>query len=160
MKKIILTICIVVTIISCSVQKPRSGNTSYKALKNFNKDTLAYLKYNFEEHADSYKGKPISAVAYDLEIKVFNYIPGFAYMNKQEQIPNLEIDLGVIEKQVVNINIELDQSLLLNDVKTMLTQSHKAYPDSTYTTSPIKRDFYKKLKIKDIKVYEYEYKKR
>jgi hypothetical protein len=162
MKKIILlfAMCIAIILASCAVQKPASGNRVYKPLKEFNKDTLAYLKYNFEEHADFYKGKPIATIVNDLEVRMRNYVPGFAHMNKSGQIFDCTLELGVFDKQVVYAELDLDQPILEKDVVKMLAETHKAYPDSLYTISPIKRNFYNKLQVKNIHVYNYEFKKK
>ena len=69
MKKIILLLLFVA--VAAIVRSQDS--LSYKPLSSFKNDTVAYLVYNFETRADSYKGKTIDEVLKDLRIPVISY---------------------------------------------------------------------------------------
>ena len=51
---------------SCKSYKPASENPNYKPLEYFGTDTLAFYKYNFEEHKDFYIGKKFSVLINDM----------------------------------------------------------------------------------------------
>ena len=46
----------------------------YRALSTFNNDTIAYLKYNFTDRADCYKGKTFEEVVTDLNIPIASFL--------------------------------------------------------------------------------------
>ena len=54
---------------SCKSYKPASENPNYKPLEYFGTDTLAFYKYNFEEHKDFYIGKKFSVLINDMGYK-------------------------------------------------------------------------------------------
>jgi hypothetical protein len=76
MKKAIMTLLIAVAIVACSTYKSASGNKPYRPLKSFNLDTMAYLKYNFEERKAAYIGKPLSELLKDCELPVKSFLSG------------------------------------------------------------------------------------
>lgn len=78
MKKIIFILMLALTLFSCKSYKPASGNPYYKPLKEFKGDTLAFYKYNFEEHKDFYIGKEMSYMINDMGEDV-NLCPIFKY---------------------------------------------------------------------------------
>ncbi|MFV0329392.1 MAG: hypothetical protein ACK5M3_16260 [Dysgonomonas sp.] len=48
-------------------------NQPYKAFNTFAKDTTAFLRYNFKERADCYKGKTIAYILSDLQLKPISF---------------------------------------------------------------------------------------
>ncbi len=67
MKKIVYILLLLVSVVSCKTsQKIKSENPNYKPLEYFGTDTLAFYKYNFEEHKDFYIGKKFSVLINDM----------------------------------------------------------------------------------------------
>jgi len=48
---------------------------TYKKLKDFNKDTAAYLKLNFIDHKSQYIGSPVNVLMSALEIPIAQFYP-------------------------------------------------------------------------------------
>jgi len=72
MKKIIIIIAIsIFSVIATNAQK----SANYVSFANSNKDTLQYLKNNFENQKAKYIGKPLSKIFNDLELKILNHSP-------------------------------------------------------------------------------------
>ncbi|MDH6307095.1 hypothetical protein M2451_002329 [Dysgonomonas sp. PFB1-18] len=69
MKRIIIILILAVMAIAGYSQ----CNQPYKALSEFNKDTTAFIIYNFMDRADYYKGKTIKEVSKDLQIPIKDY---------------------------------------------------------------------------------------
>ena len=70
MKKIVYILLLLVSVVSCKTsQKIKSENPNYKPLEYFGTDTLAFYKYNFEEHKDFYIGKNFSVLINDMGYK-------------------------------------------------------------------------------------------
>ncbi|MBQ6962485.1 MAG: hypothetical protein IJP79_02080 [Paludibacteraceae bacterium] len=69
MKKIIFILMLALALFSCKSYKPASENPNYKPLEYFGTDTLAFYKYNFEEHKDFYIGKKFSVLINDMGYK-------------------------------------------------------------------------------------------
>jgi hypothetical protein len=70
MKKIVYILLLLVSVVSCKTsQKIKSENPNYKPLEYFGTDTLAFYKYNFEEHKDFYIGKKFSVLINDMGYK-------------------------------------------------------------------------------------------
>ena len=47
----------------------------YKPFKEFNNDTTAFLRYNFKDRAICYRGKKVSQLLKDLQLKPTRYLP-------------------------------------------------------------------------------------
>ncbi len=72
MKKIIIIIAIsIFSVIATNAQK----STNYVSFANSNKDTLQYLKNNFENQKAKYIGQPLSKIFNDLELKILYHYP-------------------------------------------------------------------------------------
>ena len=71
MKKLIL-IFAAIWFFNCS--NKAQCTLPYTALATFNKDTTAYLKYNFTDRADCYKGKTFEEVVTDLKIPIASFV--------------------------------------------------------------------------------------
>ena len=69
MKRVIFILMFALALFSCKSYKPASGNPYYKPLEYFGTDTLAFYKYNFEEHKDFYIGKKFSVLINDMGYK-------------------------------------------------------------------------------------------
>ena len=69
MKRVIFILMLALALFSCKSYKPASGNPYYKPLEYFGTDTLAFYKYNFEEHKDFYIGKKFSVLINDMGYK-------------------------------------------------------------------------------------------
>jgi len=78
MKRVIFILMLALALFSCKSYKPASGNPYYKPLEYFGTDTLAFYKYNFEEHKDFYVGKEMSYIISDMG-KDVNMCPIFKY---------------------------------------------------------------------------------
>jgi hypothetical protein len=70
MKKIIL----IIAFISVSMLGKAQCNLPYKPLAEFNKDTTAFMIYNFMDRKDCYKGKTLKEVTKDLGIPIKYYV--------------------------------------------------------------------------------------
>ncbi len=72
MKNIFL-MTIFLVIAGCTTMKKQVGSRKYRPLSQFNKDTIAYLRYNFITNKEKYVNKKIALLAKDLEInnKIF-----------------------------------------------------------------------------------------
>ena len=70
MKKIIL----IIAFISISILGKAQCDLPYKPLSEFNKDTTAYIIYNFMDRADCYEGKTLKEVTKDLGIPIKYYV--------------------------------------------------------------------------------------
>lgn len=66
MKRVIFILMLALALFSCKSYKPASENPNYKPLEYFGTDTLAFYKYNFEEHKDFYIGKEASYIINDM----------------------------------------------------------------------------------------------
>ena len=69
MKRAIFILMLALALFSCKSYKPASENPNYKPLEYFGTDTLAFYKYNFEEHKDFYIGKKFSVLINDMGYK-------------------------------------------------------------------------------------------
>ncbi|WP_280644194.1 MULTISPECIES: hypothetical protein [unclassified Dysgonomonas] len=83
MKKIILILFFILFTLGASAQ----CNKPYKAFSAFAKDTTAFLRYNFKERTDCYKGKTVAQVLTDLQLTPKSYVPiPSTYKNKYSGI--------------------------------------------------------------------------
>ena len=73
MKQLIL-IFAAILVISCSNSAKAQCTLPYRALSTFNNNTEAYLKYNFTDRADCYKGKTFEEVVTDLKIPIASFL--------------------------------------------------------------------------------------
>ncbi|MFV0539298.1 MAG: hypothetical protein ACK5M3_18305 [Dysgonomonas sp.] len=69
MKKILLLILF----ISVSMLGKAQCNLPYRPLLEFEKDTTAFIIYNFMDRKDCYKGKTIKEVTKDLQMPIKHY---------------------------------------------------------------------------------------
>lgn len=58
----------------CSNNTKAQCALPYRALSTFNNDTTVYLKYNFTDRADCYKGKTFEEVVTDLKIPIASFL--------------------------------------------------------------------------------------
>lgn len=72
MKKIILMIAF----ISISILGKAQCDLPYRPLSEFNKDTTAFIIYNFMDRKDCYKGKTLKEVMKDLGIPIKYFVDG------------------------------------------------------------------------------------
>ncbi|MFT4222073.1 hypothetical protein [Dysgonomonas sp.] len=67
MKKIILTVFLVISLVKANAQ----CDLPYKSLSTFGTDTTAFLLYNFVDRVDCYKGKTYQTLVQDLQVPVY-----------------------------------------------------------------------------------------
>lgn len=90
MKGIISIVLVLLLTVSCLAQKKRmcdgffiiQDDSSHKPLASFNKDTAAYLAYNFVQHKEKYVNKPFSVLMNDLEFPIMTFMAGDFSINK------------------------------------------------------------------------------
>lgn len=63
-----------ILVMNCSNSAKAQCTLPYRALSTFNNDTTAYLKYNFTDRADCYKGKTFAEVVSDLGIPIASFL--------------------------------------------------------------------------------------
>jgi hypothetical protein len=66
----------------------------YKSLSLFNKDTVAYLKYNFADQSGKYENRPISKLLGDLEIPIIYFLPIHNFDNKRFSMEELVFEFN------------------------------------------------------------------
>lgn len=57
-------------------QKKIKKSPAYKSFKSFKGDTVAYMKYNFENDADYYLNKRMDVFFNAVELPIHNFVPG------------------------------------------------------------------------------------
>ena len=97
---------------------PASENPNYRSFKEFNNDTLAYLKYNFDKN-DYYVGKTVDEFLENMELKIYrsNFLPAIwgdkktrsavFYFEKSENISRIIIEKG--SEYLLKINVFLNR---------------------------------------------------
>ena len=158
------------SLFSCKSYKPASGNPYYKSLKEFGTDTLAFYKYNFEEHKDFYVGKEMSYIInyigrdanmipifkYDKEYKasctkgVYLFLEprGDIYVSKKGYSDNVIIWLDKTEYFLEESYFEKRKK-----EKEIFSKNKKAKDVQTELNHKLRDYFFSDKKVKDIEVF-------
>lgn len=159
MKKILFIILAV--FIACKSRKEiipieTLKNPNYKALKEFDRDTLRYLNTNFVAHKDFYIGKKLQVLLDDLELPI-NYYHFTSSIHEK----NLSPDLGISTYKRNQINSKFSKRenpfLLYVTWETPLPSDkliELSRKNNGNWTGEV-RDYYKEFKIKEITVSNY-----
>ena len=170
MKKIVYILLLLVSVVSCKTsQKIKSENPNYKPLEYFGTDTLAFYKYNFEEHKDFYIGKEMSYMINDMGEDV-NLCPIFKY-DKEYRADCIkgvylflepEGDVFVSDKGYSdNIIVWLDKNEYLLEEsyhekrrkeKEIISKNKKVKDVQTELNHKLRDYFFSDKKVKDIEV--------
>ncbi|MDR2004236.1 MAG: hypothetical protein LBQ74_14495 [Prevotella sp.] len=155
MKKLILLLSLVGICLASKAQ----CELPYKPLSEFNKDTTAFIIYNFMDRADCYKGKTVKEIEKDLQIPIKDYVnimkDGFVglglcmyNLNEIGDIKNNDGDY--------NYTIYINWEDCITDTDT---PRFRAYQENNVRVSDkkprwkfIDYDFIKDLKIKNVYV--------
>ena len=169
MKKLLIILSILFIGITSYAQTTTSpsGNTVYKLYSTFNKDTLGYLKTNFETNKAFYIGKPLSTLLGDLELPVLSSTPSFHLYDPVNNlslyfIPTNEKWNRMNKKgKFVYISVTLSQPIPAADIYALIKQVKVAYPSySSFQLcdwETLQQSFYAPRIIQDIQVYQIDY---
>lgn len=133
----------------------------YRPLAEFDKDTTAFLMYNFRDRADCYTGKTLKEVTADLQIPIKDYIISNNMRNAQNAVgiyiymyPSRTVKkFKDNERETNNIEIIWEEETNLEkefDIR-------KAYRKDGWNRNIY--EHYKDMKIKKIQAVVYDYSK-
>ncbi|GAB6008335.1 hypothetical protein [Dysgonomonas reticulitermitis] len=146
MKKIIL----IIAFISISILGKAQCNLPYRPLSEFNKDTTAFMIYNFMDRKDCYKGKTLKEVTKDIGIPIKDYtrgaisrgsLFGYIYICIYDDITVSRLRDSKKDYNAIIIFWETPINILSQEYKRLIGIDW----DKTY-------DYLKDLKIKELKV--------
>lgn len=144
MRKLILLFLLVGI---CLAGKSQS-NLPYKPLSAFNKDTTAFVIYNFIERADNYKGKTLKEVSHDLQIPVKYLVESIGKRGSYI----IGLDIYIYDKERV-LNIFNDENVEFYAIYVYWENQIPVKAGDKYITDEKERfEKYKDYKIKEIGV--------
>ncbi len=170
MRKIIFFLILTISFASCKTHKIKSSNPDYKPLEYFGTDTLAFYKYNFEEHKDFYVGKEMSYIINDIG-RDANMIPIFKYDKEYKASCTKGVylfleprgDIYVSKKGYSdNVIIWLDKTEYFLEEsyfekrkkeKEIFSKNKKAKDVQTELNHKLRDYFFSDKKVKDIEVF-------
>ncbi|MFV0539295.1 MAG: hypothetical protein ACK5M3_18290 [Dysgonomonas sp.] len=147
MKKIIL----IIIFISISILGKAQCDLPYKPLSEFNKDTTAFMIYNFMDRKDCYKGKTLKEVTKDLGIPIKDYtrgsisrgaLFGYIYIYIYDDITVRGLWDSKKDDNVIRIFWETPINVLHSDYKRLIGIK---WDEGAY-------DYLKDMKIKELRV--------
>jgi len=160
MKKLVLFISLVFAIVGMQAQTTaKSGNTAYVSYSTFNKDTLSYLKTNFDTNKAFYIGKSVSTLLGDLELPVLSSMADDLISNQVTVFCLEFISTSESFKRSENqgkevlMYITLNQAIPSADIYALFNQIKVAYPNNSLDWTPLHNTFYGGRIIKDIQVF-------
>ncbi len=146
MKKIIL----IIAFIGISILSKAQCNLPYKPLSEFNKDTTAFIIYNFMDRKDCYKGKTLKEVTKDLGIPIKHYVRadiergalfGYIYIYIYDRVTVSRLRDSKKDYNAIRIFWETPINVLHSDYKRLIGISWKeAY------------EYLKDMRIKELEV--------
>jgi hypothetical protein len=161
-----ISIIAVNCIINLQAQTAPSGNTTYVKYSTFNKDTLNYLKTNFEINKSFYIGKPLNTLLGDLELPVL-YSTFIHHLPTKVEGVSLslisgasELDISQSKGKVVNILITFSQPIPMTEIDALINQLRTTYANTNIPDwDNLQKAFYGNRIIGDIQVVLYDYSK-
>jgi hypothetical protein len=91
----------------CTTIRKQVDLKKYRPLSEFNKDTIAYLRYNFITNKDKYVNKKVSLLVKDLEIQVKSFTLDHDGRTHSSDGVNLnfdDLDMLIIKAPAMNPN--------------------------------------------------------
>ena len=151
MKKLFLSCLLVLSAIAASAQI-----LPYRPYAEYNGDMGTYLKYNFEERSDLYKGKTIGDLLKDVELTPIGYSLTSWYSQDDYKFYVFKIDI-VFKRKTEGQFSEISDEYLSIYLETPFAYEeirplYKKTFGKTWTTED-----YEFLKDKTIKVIKYQY---